>query len=76
MRQTDQVPGSFNSHSDPRLTKSGGFDFDVWAYILVLEASRHGEPIGPIELNEWREFYDDDFTPHGAIEEDFNAGGD
>lgn len=63
-----------NSHVDPRLTKAGGMPFDVWAYILVLEMKAHAEPVGAVEPEDYREFYDDDHTPHDALEEDFNAG--
>ncbi len=64
----------FNSHADKRLTKSGGLSFTVWSYILMLENKAHGNPTGESVADQeaWREYYDNDHTPHGAIEEDFN----
>lgn len=66
---------TLNSHADARLTKSGGMTFEVWAYILGLEMKAHDNPVGEIDPLDWQEFYDDDHTPHDAIEEDFNAAG-
>lgn len=63
-----------NSHVDKRLTKSGGMPFDIWAYILGVEMKAHDDPVGQIDPNDWQDFYDDDRTPHDALEEDFNAG--
>lgn len=72
-----ESPMTFNSHSDARLTKSGGLPFDVWVYIFRLENRCHGEPaVKDAEVNpaDWRDAYGDDYTPHDALEEDFNAG--
>lgn len=61
------------SFTDPALTKTGGLSWDAWRAALLSEMQRHGNPIGPIEDDEaWRAYYDDDYTPHSAIEEDFN----
>ncbi len=65
-----------NSHSDKRLTKSGGMEFDLWGYILRLEMRSHAFPVGEINPDDFRDYYDDDHTPHDAIEEDFDAGKD
>lgn len=65
----------FNSHTDDRLTKSGGMAFDLWAYILTLENKAHGKPTGDTESEGWDSYYDNDYTPHSAIEEDFNYAG-
>lgn len=65
---------TLNSHADIRLTKEGGFSFDVWLYVLELEMKAHASPVGEISPEDWRAYYDDNHTPHDAIEEDFDAG--
>lgn len=68
--QPDELP--FNSHTDKRLTKSGGMSFEVWAYILELENKAHGNPTGLTRPIMYADYYGNDYTPHGAIEEDFD----
>lgn len=65
-----------NSHSDARLTKGGGMAFDVWVYILGLEMKAHADPMGAIDPVDWQEYYENDYTPHDAVEEDFDHGRD
>ena len=63
-----------NDNADARLTMTGGMSFEVWMYILRLENAAHHDPLGEIEDADFRTFYDDDYTPHDALEEDFQAG--
>jgi hypothetical protein len=65
-----------NSHSDQRLTVTGKLPFEVWFYILKLENAAHHDPLNGAEMEaiDWRPFYDDDYTPHAALEEDFSNG--
>lgn len=66
-----------NSHADKRLTKEGGMAFDIWGYILTLENAAHNKPLGPtIDPEDWREDYDEDVTPHDALEQCFNDAAD
>lgn len=65
-------PEQFNSHVDDRLTKTGGMAFDTWSYIRELENKAHGNPTDGSATTDWRDYYDNDYTPHSAIEEDFN----
>lgn len=74
-QQPDERTEPLNSHADERLTKTGGMSFEVWSYILMLENKAHGNPTGYTAPIAWSEYYDEDFTPHEAIEEDFNYGG-
>lgn len=63
-----------NTHSERALTMTGGMAFEVWFYILLLENAAHHDPLGELMAGDWRNFYEDDYTPHEALEEDFNAG--
>lgn len=64
---------TINSFFDKRLTKAGGLAFDMWMYVLRLEMRAHDWPVGKdIKDEDWVDWYTDDYTPHGAIEEDFN----
>lgn len=74
--QPDELsPEFFNSHADHRLTKSGGIGFDLWCYILELETKAHDFPTGKARVGGWRDYYENDYTPHLSIEEDFNYAG-
>lgn len=64
-----------NSFSDALLTKAGGMSFEIWWYVLGLEMKAHDNPVGVLENDQaesWKEYFDCDYTPHDAIEEDFN----
>lgn len=73
--QPVRLLGDFNSHNDKLLTKSGGMGFTVWSYILVLENKAHGNPTGKTSPIDWWDYYENDHTPHSAIEGDFNYAG-
>lgn len=65
-----------NDRSERALTMTGGISFEVWFYILLLENVAHEDPLGEMMAGDWREFYEDDYTPHDALEEDFASGSD
>lgn len=71
---TPTTSPAFNSHVDKRLTKEGGMSLDVWMYVLRLECKAHDDVACADDARDWVHFYDDDYTPHAALEEEFNNG--
>ena len=72
-RLTAPIERGINSHSWPDLKKSASMTAAVWLYILQLEMRAHGCPTN-YSFAGWEGYYDEDYTPHAALEEDFNNG--
>lgn len=43
-----------------------------WRAELALEMERHGHPFGAVDLDTYREYFENGIGPHQAIEEEVN----
>ena len=69
-KSQETIYNPLDSCSGKHLTRDGGCPFDVWLYVLrlhVYHAIDRKSVIGP---EEWLEYFEDNWTPYEAINQD------